>query len=730
MELREKSAQQLLLAISRIQSLFIEEVEPESVCRMMLQELLNLTGSEHGIVGEVLQDTGQKPYFQAQAITALALNEEVRVLPAQAVPNLELGYLKVLCEQVMTTGQPVVVNDRHACGFLFIHSSVSTLVGLPIYRGKQLTGVVGLADRPGGYDEAGIAYLNPFLSTCAQLFEGFRNRRLRTEAEEALRESEDRFRVAIKGANEGIWDWDLITNDVYFSPRWKSMLGYEDHEIVSAYQEWESRLHPQDRDGTLAALNRCLRGTAEQYDVEFRLRKKNEEYCWIRACGSVSYDDDGKPTRMAGSHTDITERKRIEALQDAEKEALELVAKKETLESVLGFICKSVETLAPPMLCSVMLADDEGTHLLLATAPNLPRQYNEAIKRIPIGPKVGCCGSAAHFRRPAIASDVATNPLWKDFASVALTNRLKACWSLPIISSTSNLLGTLAVYHCEPREPQPTDLKILGRVSQIAAIAIEHTRMTEALRESEARFQSFMHHSPAVTLIRDENGQCLYVNSQFEMRFGVSREDVQSKTLFDLMPVDIATRLAAQDRTVLDSGVALETEEYIPIVGGEIKCWLVNQFPLNMSNKRLLGIVAVDITERKALERAAQDQADRLRLAMDIAKLATWHWDLSTNKIRWSENCEEVKGLPRGSFDGTFEAYQRLVHPEDLPTLLADIEKALIGQKLYRTEHRIVPPTGEIQWIEGNGVVYRDELNRPIRMVGTARNITEQKRME
>lgn len=730
MELREESAQQLLLAISRIQSLFIEEVEPESVCRMMLQELLNLTGSEHGIVGEVLQDTGQPPYFRAQAITALALNEEVKVLPAQAVPNLELGYLKVLCEQVMTTGQPVVVNDRHACGFLFIHSSVSTLVGLPIYRGKQLTGVVGLADRPGGYDEAGIAYLNPFLSTCAQLFEGFRNRRLRTEAEEALRQSEDRVRAVVQGGNEGIWDWNLKTGDVYFSPRWKSMLGYEDHEIVPTYKEWESRLHPQDRDGILAALNKCLGGKAEQYDVEFRLRKQDGEYCWIHACGSVSYDADGKPTRMVGSHTDITERKRIEALQDAEKEALELVAKKETLESVLGFICKSVETLAPPMLCSVMLADEEGTHLLLATAPNLPRQYKEAIKRIPIGPTGGSCGSAAHFRQPAIAADIATDPLWKGYASVALTHGLKACWSMPIISSTGRLLGTLAVYHCESREPQPTDLKILGRVSQIAALAIEHTRMTEALRESEARFQAFMEHSPAIAFIKDTEGRYIYGNPQFEKLSGLSREELVSKTVFDFMPTDVATRLSQQDKVVLTSGQTLEAEETLPGPDGTVRDWLTSKFPLEVGQRSLLGGIAVDITKRKSLERASQDQADRLRLAMDIARLATWDWNILTNQIIWSENCEEVKGVPRESFDGTFETYQRLVHPEDLTKLLADIDAALGGRQPYRTQYRILTPIGDVQWIEGNGVVYRDELGRPIRMVGTLRNITEQKRME
>lgn len=95
---------------------------------------------------------------------------------------------------------------------------------------------------------------------------------------------------------------------------------------------------------------------------------------------------------------------------------------------------------------------------------------------------------------------------------------------MPIISSTGRLLGTLAAYHCESREPQPTDLKILGRVSQIAALAIEHTRMTEALRESEARFQAFMEHSPAISFIKDTEGRYIYGNPQFEKLSGLSRK--------------------------------------------------------------------------------------------------------------------------------------------------------------------------------------------------------------
>lgn len=198
------------------------------------------------------------------------------------------------------------------------------------------------------------------------------------------------------------------------------MLGYEDHEISSAYNEWESRLHPDDRGRTLAQLNRYLDGKTERYDIEFRLRRKKGDYAWIQAYGSLISGADGRPSRMVGSHADITERKRTEAVQDAETRALELVAKEEALESVLGFVCQAVESLAPPMLCSIMLADEDRTHLSLATAPNLPRQYKEAIKRIPIGPTVGSCGSAAYFRQPAIAADIATDPLWKGYASVAL----------------------------------------------------------------------------------------------------------------------------------------------------------------------------------------------------------------------------------------------------------------------------------------------------------------------
>ncbi len=127
--------------------------------------------------------------------------------------------------------------------------------------------------------------------------------------EKALRESEERYALALQGANDGIWDWNLETDEVYFSPRWKAMLGYHDAEIGSSVEEWLKRVHPADLQGLQAAIQCHVEGKTPHLECEYRILHKDDTYRWMLARGLAIRDESGQPHRMAGSQTDMTERK-------------------------------------------------------------------------------------------------------------------------------------------------------------------------------------------------------------------------------------------------------------------------------------------------------------------------------------------------------------------------------------------------------------------------------------
>jgi PAS domain S-box-containing protein len=129
------------------------------------------------------------------------------------------------------------------------------------------------------------------------------------EAIEAIRRSEERFDLAVRGTDAGIWDWDVGTDTVYFSPRWKSMLGYAEDEVRNEFSEWESRVHPDDRDRASKAIQDYLEGRSAEFELEHRLRHKDGFYRWILARGAAVRDNEGRPYRMVGSHIDITVQK-------------------------------------------------------------------------------------------------------------------------------------------------------------------------------------------------------------------------------------------------------------------------------------------------------------------------------------------------------------------------------------------------------------------------------------
>nr|WP_263858238.1 CBS domain-containing protein [Waterburya agarophytonicola] len=135
----------------------------------------------------------------------------------------------------------------------------------------------------------------------------------RKQAEKLLEESQERFDLAVRGSRDGLWYWNVTTNEVFYAPRFKAMIGYTDAEMPNLLEAWSSKLHPEDREPVLTAVQHHLEDRTP-YNVEYRLQTKQGDYSWFNARGQAIWNEDDEAIRMAGSITDISDRKRRESI--------------------------------------------------------------------------------------------------------------------------------------------------------------------------------------------------------------------------------------------------------------------------------------------------------------------------------------------------------------------------------------------------------------------------------
>lgn len=311
-----KQAQQLEI-IARVQSQFIRQKDRRQAFDSLLSDILALTESEYGFIGEVLRNAAGAPYLKTYAITNIAWDDASQSFyEANAPRGLEFFNLDTLFGVALTTESVVISNspslDPRSGGLPAGHPALSAFLGIPVHHGGQLVAMLGIANRPDGYDQKLVDFLQPLLVTLGQLMEASRTQRQH-------RESERRLRSIIEGTNIGTWEWNVQTGETVFNDRWAEMVGYSLAELAPiSIQTWMDLAHPDDLQNSNDALQRHFAGKLDYYDIQCRMRHRAGHWVWVHDRGRVvSWTEDGKPLLMSGTHADITDFKRAEtALRD------------------------------------------------------------------------------------------------------------------------------------------------------------------------------------------------------------------------------------------------------------------------------------------------------------------------------------------------------------------------------------------------------------------------------
>jgi PAS domain S-box-containing protein len=243
---------------------------------------------------------------------------------------------------------------------------------------------------------------------------------------------------------------------------------------------WSSTIHPDDVPKHVG-LWRAALAAGDPMQSEVRVRGRDGNYRWLLVRNVPLRDELGNIVKWYGTAIEIEDRKRAEVLLAAEKHLLEMIARGDSLSSVLDALCRLVDEVASSCMSSILLLDPIANCLRHGAAPSLPNSYTRAIDGAVIGPSAGSCGTSAYRAEQVIVSDIATDPLWVDYRDLALPHGLRACWSTPILSSTGKVLGTFATYYRDPRSPTQEEHNVIERITHLASIAMERKQAEEAL---------------------------------------------------------------------------------------------------------------------------------------------------------------------------------------------------------------------------------------------------------
>ena len=302
---------------------------------------------------------------------------------------------------------------------------------------------------------------------------------------------------------------------------------------------------------------------------------------------------------------DIADRKQSERREQTRNHVLELLAHGAPLATILDAIVRGVEQEQPAVLCSILLLDNEGRHLLTGAAPSLPDFFNEAINGAEIGIGVGSFGTAAFTGQRVIVEDIRSHPYWEPYKDLTSKAGLSACWAEPIRSASGKVLGTFAIYYREEQQPSDAEICLIEQTSNLAEIAIGRSRADQALKEGEKMLSDILENVTAYIYMKDTQGRYLFANRLLREQFDAPMEEIAGYDDCKFFDADTAANMRKDDLRVLQDGEMIQTEETnFNILTGVANVFLSVKLPLRREDGSIYALcgISTDITERKEVE--------------------------------------------------------------------------------------------------------------------------------
>ena len=422
---------------------------------------------------------------------------------------------------------------------------------------------------------------------------------------------------------------------------------------------------------------------------------------------------------------EVLEREKAEQLLIHKNEILDLIALNIPLNEIFDRLLLNYESVHPDYYGSISLMNQDGTHLDLESAPSLPKLYKLAAKRIPVGPNVGSCGSAAFHKKSIIVSDISTDPLWVDYKNIALKFNLNSCWSIPFFSKDKAVIGTFAIYSTSISAPSLSDIRELNFTLNLVNIAIEKSRIVAEIKTKDESYRALIDQANDAIISYSLDGEIHDFNKAAYTSLGYTKNEFLNLKIQDfnvgdfVQNVENHNRLLAGEAIIFARKFLRKDKSFLDL---EVSAKL-------QKDGKILGI-ARDVTERKKAELKLLESEYSLRQSQIVANIGSYTVDIPTKNWESSAVLNKIFGIDK-SYLRTESGWSDIIHPEEREDVLAYYESCILNRKKINIEYRAIRIDNRQEiWVHARGEFLFDNDANPVKIIGTTQDITERKKAE